>query len=634
MALANRRLLTAPEIEKILGAISNFRINKSFKSVHDENVFEALRNNLRPFFSDILVSDHPDIVKHLREKLRRKFLCCLLVPGISDGSRASSANTEPINQSTLKSTQSAGAKNLGNPINELLSVAATRVAEYIYTSLYCYMPVPEWYMFRSYDSIRELVVEPPPDIDTVLAEAMDMISPPIETIIVRKPNGAMCNTSKISGDSGNPMLKILPSCDPAKSYVFHTVRFSVTEALKLRRTPFDILSAIDDFLDSDSNSFLGTSVCKAGITANTPTYFEISIWSEDSTVGFAATQSIVNIGKNTTGLASFEILHTPTTACITDVEIIDTRRLGKLASMKLDGTPAKMWIVYLLNPMSLVPPEHLCYFLSYLGFQIAGVERNAVGRVIKLRIAEWKCSVDGKLLDWISKASTSEKTSTPVGNIVSWRSENSDKMLPYSMFYVVKYRAHIKKKVQKKPKKSTKKPDENTFEYFVGNHRYLWSQTYTNVIPTMTKVMCATSARHAMDREWITSVAGTKVSQSGADYVTMYACHIGPVPQAITHVSIGTGGPLAAMNEDPNKVFTNSATRGLVYTADGSQSNIVLGSTSNCNGASSVQVKEIYHEGTLSYGIVEKGALTSDSTVKSYKTPIPDEDEQPLFSLM
>jgi hypothetical protein len=137
-----------------------------------------------------------------------------------------------------------------------------------------------------------------------------------------------------------------------------------------------------------------------------------------------------------------------------------------------------------------------------------------------------------------------------------------------------------------------------------------------------------------MDREWITSVAGTKVSQSGADYVTMYACHIGPVPQAITHVSIGTGGPLAAMNEDPNKVFTNSATRGLVYTADGSQSNIVLGSTSNCNGASSVQVKEIYHEGTLSYGIVEKGALTSDSTVKSYKTPIPDEDEQPLFSLM
>jgi hypothetical protein len=663
--------MTPLEVEDILSAVGNFRLNRECVTRTDEMVFEALRANLRPTLTKSKIVDAPETVNEMKRALREKFLCSLVTPGINEGSRAASSNSEPITQQKLKAAQSAGVKNTGNPIGELLSVSATRVAEYVFTAKSTIHPPPEWYLYASDIATKQMSDMRPPSMDDLLAEAMNITSPPIEPLIIRTESNSICRTVKFLADPSVPLpniFKALPTTPiPGKSYVFHTVRFSISEALKLRRTPFSILAVVQEYLNSDLDGFKGTlgsdgetrlPICFANITDITPTHFDISIWSNNGTVSLSAAHGLATLdtGNGEHGISSFEIIQIPTMKCVTAIEELESSEMGLLCPTRsVDGKPSRIWLFHLLNPIISVPVKHLCLLLVKLGFKIIGCERNAVGRCIMLRIAENHRVVDVdekvKLYVWIAReaerlaSSSSSSSSLPDNsqesnkNITTWRSSSEDQMQAYVMYRSIKYRTASTKTSKKTKTDQASGGDPKALGpcyRFMSNPTYDWYQTYTNVIPAMVNVACTTTASQVMEIEWVQAVAGGKVSQSGLEHVTMYSCRRGPLAQPVTQTAIRAGGPLAALNENPIAVFTTASLRNKIYTTSGSQSEIVIGATSKHVGASSVTVKAIEEYKQDQLRLVQnhqKSAITIDTSVKLTNSTSAGPDDMPGFLL-
>jgi len=118
-----------------------------------------------------------------------------------------------------------------------------------------------------------------------------------------------------------------------------------------------------------------------------------------------------------------------------------------------------------------------------------------------------------------------------------------------------------------------------------------------------------------MDHELAEAGLG-KMSGAGLSYVTMYACGMGPLPQAATQSAIGNGGPLASINENPNAVLTVAALKSLYYAIGDGQAEIITGTLSRHNGASSVAVKEIDVDNAENYSGVRPMFVTTETSIE------------------
>jgi hypothetical protein len=630
------RLLTADEVEYVLSAIGNFRVSKKAPIGIDAHTFEALRYNLRRDFSITPVADHPDVVKTLHERLRLRFKCALITPGISDGARAASANNEPIVQSVLKAGQTAGIRDSGSHVGEVLTMAARRSVEYIYTAPNIHAPPPEWYAAAGSNPIPQGSTPLPIDLDGHLAISMASIDPPIEPLIIRAPRpsgpggpssgggrGSVCRTVELQYDPANmhpAFYAMLTEPYPGTSHIFQLVEFSIVEALKLRLTPHAVLTAIRAWLVSEPEGYRGTSPCGAHIYASGAETFGIAIWCADPTVSLNAAHGISEISADSVGLRSFEIIQIPTIRAVTSAEEVDPCTMGLLAPTRLDGAPARVWLLHLGSPISQIPAHHLAIYLHRLGIRILSCDRNAAGRSSLIRVAEWAAPITGDLLKWISVETDriSQREKAPVallartgpsivgrsqgppglldphsgssslqqegqarapgvaddeGPILTWRAASPDTISGYSTYRYIKYTGNAK-----------------LLHVILANPLYDSRVTYTNLIPEMSRVLGNPVARQSMELEWIQRAASGKVSQLAVDHLTAYGCGSGPYTQALTTSAIGAGGPIAALNTNPNAVLTNAALASRTHQLGGSQANVVTGDTSRINGASSIRV--------------------------------------------
>jgi hypothetical protein len=636
------RPLTALEIEQVLSGISSFRLDKRACIETDAPVFEELRYNLRAELVGLQVIDHPAVVEALRDRVRGRFLCSIVTPGISEGARAASANSEPLTQAVLKAAQAVGTREVGNPVGELLSMAPRRGAEFVLTSLEDGTMPAEWY--AAYGEVVGAAA--PAGLDDFLATAMDAVNPPMEPLIVRgnassgQARGAICRTQTLIYDpkAPDPVFGLLSLPDgplaPGSRQVFQIVEFSVIETLKLRRTPHEVLALIRAWLPGEPEGYRWPNKCQAHLYSQDPLTYKIVIWSKEPTVSLAAAHDVAGIGAGTAALESFEIIQIPTTRCITKVEEVTPASIGLLAPRRADGQGARVWLLYLKNPLIQVPAGHLCRYLIRLGFCILSCDRNAAGRCNLIRIAERAHAVGGDLLKWIPAETERITASTghPAGHpsqepaddsvpkariITSWRARDPDAMSAYAFYRSIKYRGNA----------------TEAFAGFMAKPGYDWTVTYTNLIPEMARVLCTPVARQAMELEWILRVASGKVTQMAADYVVAYACGSGPMVQAVKQSAIKAGGPLAAINEDPKKIVTSAAITSREYTTDGSQANFITGSTSRHNGASSVTVVEAAAVAPIRRrGRGAARALTGDSTVAVVASAPARPEDRPDFS--
>jgi len=666
---AKERTLTAAEVEKVLSAISSFRLNPLSRAREDAHVFEALRYGLRAQIAAAKVANVPDIVERLHAALRDKFLVSLVTPSISESSRAAAANIEPLTQAVLKAAQSTGARDGGNPIQEILTMSEHRVNEYVITPPAIYaqvrneaakihvgdtLPQPEWYS-SSPMRTRDSAAWKPPKIDDILAMAMGMIRPPLESLIVRNSKGSVVQTISIEQDDARICVVDAAHLRAGTKYFVHVIRFSIVEALKLRLTPHKILALIRQHFAEEPEGYRGLSPCRAQLLEIKPSHFEIVIWAPDTTVSLAAAHGISRIGKDTESLWSFEIVQIPTVRAITSVVPVDVSKLGLLASRRADGEVAREWVLYLANPSVLVPAKYVALFLSYFGLHVKSCDRNAAGRCCTLRVAEFDCRVEGDLLKWIS-AETERKTlwlstqdetvENSAANVVATLAPNfkrdaheaavSDlKRIAASRNYadfcdfakkcaaanpqssegawilpskatppITSWRSTVNDPVSDYTSYRTIRYRGNALEHikFTDEPRcrdYDLSGTYTNLIPLAASELCTPVARQIMDLEWITRVAAGNVVQAYSDYMTAYGCGTGPIVQAVKHSAIGTGGPLSAIGENPNAVCTNGAIISRMYTTSGSQAEIITGSTSRKNGASAITTIAAENEGVV-----------------------------------
>jgi len=597
--------LTPLQIEFVLSAIKSFRWDKTFKNPGDDFIFESLRENIRESLSKQKVILPQRSVPLLYELMREKFFRSLTTPGINEGSRAASANSEPLTQATLKAAQRAGAKSEGNPILELLAMSPIRTAEYIYTiPKYDYRP-PESYVTLPENEIANFLKSPPLSIDELIAIGFKSITAPLEPLIIRAENGAVCSVITIEPDD--------PFYQTCQTTMINIVTLSIAESLKIQKTPFGVLDMINKYLNTGLDGFKGIRqtdgsenepACSCALKNITTDFFEIAIWSSNSTIAHTAAHSIVDVGVRAegTGLSSFAIIHHQTIRAITYCEYVDNSQLGLLASVRQDETPARTWLVYLSNPSVNIPAKHVCLFLVKLGFRIAGVDRNAAGRCTYLRVREYVKDIGtNDLKKWLEDftkdviKNNNLRYNNTNQDVVTWEIQEHE-MMPYIFYRVIKYRGYQKKnKAAKKPKRSSSKaePEEDftcgIIHKFFNDPSYDWAQSYSNVIVDMVNVTCTPVARQIMDRE-MTEATNAKVSQVAIDYVTLYACGMGPIPQQVSQSAIN-GGPLASMNENPSAVLTNAAYAAKTYGLS-DQSEIVTGAMSRVNGASSVIVKD------------------------------------------
>jgi hypothetical protein len=634
------RLLTSLEVEHILAGIGNFRVSKDGPIGIDEHTFEALRYNLRRDFSMIPVADHPEVVARLRERLRLRFKCALLTPGISDGARAASANNEHITQSVLKAGQTAGIRETGGHIGEVLQMSSRRPIEHIYTAPNIGAPPPEWYAAANAKAIPSSSIPAPLDLDGLLAIAMASIDPPIEPLIVRIPRpsgigrGSVSRTIRLTYDPMNihaAFYAMLVEPYPGTEHVFQLVEFSIIEALKLRLTPHAVLAVIRAWLDSEPEGYRGVSPCGAHIYSSSADTFGIAIWSADPTVALNAAQGIPEISADAAGLRSFEIVQIPTIRAITSAEEIAPSSMGLLAPSRADGAEARVWLLHLGSPISQVPAHHLAIYLHRLGIQILSCDRNAAGRISLIRVAEWASSVTGDLLGWIGaetdRISMVERAATGTGDgdaapsqaddrpITTWRSANPDRISGYAVYRYIRYTGSAK-----------------LLSELLANPVYDPRVTYTNLIPEMSRILGNPVARQSMELEWIQRAANAKVSQLAVDHLTAYGCGSGPFPQGLTTNAIGAGGPIAALNSNPNDVLTKAALASRVHKLGGSQAEVVTGDTSRINGASSIHVRPAPDAAAADPMLRGRGAIGEDTEVHTAPwLPGPDLRDIPDF---
>lgn len=595
------RRLSPQEVEEVLGAVSSFRRSKAALAVEDTRIFEALREPLRPALSEALValapgSDGRAEVGRLKASLRGAFLSALATPGISYGARAASDNAEPLIQAVLKAAQAAGAREGERPVDELLTMPEHRGTEIVYAAPDIGLPAPELYSLNP-GAVPELSF---PSLDDLIALSMSMIEPPIHPMVVRTAGGASVQTSSVKdlADARLDPLIAAGALDlehlrrgagllagPRRKVFLQTIRFSVPEALKVHQTPHSVLERVRRYLAAEPEGYRGSAPCHAALSGFGPMTFDVLVYSPDPSVSLAAACGAAQEGGGE--LEGFEIGQVPVLGVPTDIEEVDTARLGLLAPRQKNGSPARAWNVHLLNPRAGAPAKSLAYMLSYLGLQIVACSRNAAGRCTLLRVAEWEGSTgiaagggsknfrewaEGRLgRDQAMQGAPGAPAPAPPQSLDTWRDPSLTRAEAISTYYVVKF-----------------KGSGLTTGRFLRRPEFDPDSVFTNLIPEMNRLYCSWVARQVMDDEWSYRVATGRVTQFSADVVTLYACGMGPMLQSVKGSAVAAGGPMAGLNEDANRRLTAAALKSRTYSSTGSQANIATGTASRTVGASSI----------------------------------------------
>ncbi len=660
------RQLTSIELEDILSAISSFRINKNVKRHTDEIVFDSLRMPLRAELESLSVPDDPKFVKMMKKKLRERFILALATPGINEGSRAASSNMEPITQIFLRAGHSAGAKNVESPVLNIARMKIDLVTEHIFTVPKSNLPGPEFYIGNSPAGILDVITgagRGPRSLDGLIELGFDSITSPLESMAIKDSDGIFAKNVIIERTSPNAAAYIsgIPwDVSAEDDFMFCEVRFSIHESMKLRYSPWKTLATINEQLGSVGGRCRDTPFHCALVNID-PEIYTIALITQNPTLTYDVAMSIRTIGSVTENLRSFEIVQIATTQCITLVEEVDPEHLGFLAPCRADGRIARSWRIYMSTPNTLVPAKHICSLLAHLGFRIVSCDRNAAGRCDFLHVAEhftevaigpnaaksltqlfvsWiedECSVMSNWEYFLGHESppaflARQKEISPAesaalvqllrqaggsGNSIAGRCDND----AYRFFRTIS-KKFVPDETGRETildwKISSTKPFSRylTYRYikFAGHYKNLhtifkspsfdWECTFSDNVPATAKFLCTPTARQVMDYQWFVFMSSDKVSQTAADYVTLYGAGMGPRVQPVTQAAINQGGPLAALNENPMKVFVTAAVASDTYQTVGSQSDMVTGTMSNNNGTSSVRIRVLKNVASAQSGIV------------------------------
>ena len=401
----------------------------------------------------------------------------------------------------------------------------------------------------------------------------------------------------------------------------------MAETMKINRSPFDILKMIRKYLNSDPTGYKFTKsdepvcLCEAFMKSVGGDQYEIAIWSKNPTIAHTAAHGVIDVGSRAegTGLSSFEIVHIQTIRAISAAINIDREKMGLLAPLRENRTPARVWIIHLANPILNIPAGHVCLLLSKLGFRVIGIDRNAAARCDYLRVAEYLTDIGtNDIIDWIKNRTKKVSSIESKTTLSTWKVPTTDPYDSYANYRILKYRGYSKKTAPKKSEIEDAESEDfsdGMLHKLMADTRYSWPCTITNAIREVFRSLCAPCARQVMDHELAEAGLG-KMSGAGLSYVTMYACGMGPLPQAATQSAIGNGGPLASINENPNAVLTVAALKSLYYAIGDGQAEIITGTLSRHNGASSVAVKEIDVDNAENYSGVRPMFVTTETSIE------------------
>lgn len=650
---------TPKKTEEVLSEVYSFRRDPECNKYFDTPVYENLKGNVRDALGSLEIVDHPDTIPLLRKKMRESFLTSIMTPGINEGIRAASANIEPVMQAVLKSSHSAGSKNgAGNPVNELLTMSKSRVAEYIYAGLDCGIEPVQWFV-TNYDIDYEYLPIPS-GVDDALKVGVSTVTSPLSTIAVKQPNGSFVATKKMLGKAILEQYMSSPiegAIELGKYYIFQTINFSVAETLKLHMTPFDVLKNIKAYFKNTEDTIYHKETFFINISDFQEDIFVITVHAKNLSVGYAITGTIPLIGEETNKLKTFEILQAPVTQLITQVLEIPASSYGLAAYRKIDGTPAHTWLVKMASPSSIVPAKYLTLYFMFLGFRVVSCEYNSYGRCNSIRIAEMRQDVVGEingsnknamesLIGWCREEYNkidAWQTLTGYGNShwsdeykkfrlqtsaeqfsnesltteepYTWRTFERSTVRRYTIFTMLKFCGNA----------------ATTYSEFLASNEYDQDLLYTNLVPTMIQTSCSHVARQVMDLEW-SACAGDPVTQTAMDVLTSHGCGMGPYGQGIGHGSVSRAGVLHAMNENPNSVFTTAAALGKTHITDGTQDTIVTGGLSRYNGAASIATVDADNTS----GKTTISSFSTDTLSRGFKMPkistrLPETDDVPDF---
>ena len=671
--MLERRKLSPVEIEKVLSAISSFRIDRRAHADDDAPVLESLRLTLRESLATVEIPDSPDFVEMLRKRLRTRFLCSLMCPGINEGARAASANSEPFTQEILKAVQSTGAKRQEVPIIDILKMKEELATEFFFTVPDTGVPPVEWYLEKSRGSeLKDIPVGIPPDANFLVSFALSSIVSPLSTMVVRSPNGSFIEPVYVVLDSNN-VHPFLRSGDwstwnlyNGKELIFYVIRFSMQEILKLRLSIFQVVENVRDHI-SNSAAARGAkgNVIVAEISVE---YFTIAIVTSSATLTHALAMSVVKIGDDVSTFTSFELLQKPTMQVVTSVEEVPSSALGLIAPRRNDGNLARSWIFHMTSPNVQVPARHLCAFLDALGFQIIDADKTGSGRHNALHVAESKYAVNGSVEKWIDAESqivakwhlitmsprcydhieTVGNYQDPVEILLEQGFELQDALSrvrawfsvpdPYIAFRQDERVVQMEMLDARKDLPIVSWKDSNTSPFlrtsvfyslkFSGHRsclesifrdlRYDWTCSRNTNIPVCSKILCAPVARQLMDFMWVTQVASAKVSQAAGEYITLFGAGTGPNVQPVNQSAIRAAGPLNGLTENPEKVLLEAAVLSETYGNAGAIPSVVTGSMSKDNGTGAVTVVVASTGEVPSFIKHARDGLENDSRIYGY----------------
>lgn len=639
--MPSRRYLTASEIEYVLSAISSFRLDPKAYAEEDAPVLESLRLTLRDPLSKVEIPDDPEYVDFLRQKLRVAFLCSLICPGINEGARAASANSEPLTQEILKAVQSAGVQKQEIPIIDILKMKEELACEFFFTVPECGAAPVEYYIEKSMTG--RAISRAPGDADSFLKFGFDAIVSPVGSLIVKTSNGSYATPIHVVFQKHHPLLENVDWKDwnmtIGKNLIFYGINFSMQETLKLRLSPFKILEQVGDYV-KDGAVAHGAQWHVSLNYINTE-QFGIVILTSNATLTLALAMGTVGIGKDVKAFTSFELLQRPTMQVVTAIDEIAHAKMGLLAPTRFDGKPARSWIFHMTSPNYQIPAKHVCAFLDALGFRILEGDKTASGRWLSLHVAEHKYPVIGPVDKWIDAEAKIASlwyfiTATPrtYEHIVIDKNPYRDPVevlldqgmeLEDAQTYVSRWNSSrdpygsfrsdstFELREFKDPRSGHNLVDwidlstspfwkysvfyslkfaghRDCLERIFASPKFDWSCSRGTNIPVTSKILCAPVARQLMDYMWVTQVASKKVSQLAADYVTLYGAGTGPIVQPVNQSAIRAAGPLNGLTENPESVLLDAAILSETYGNTGAVPSVVTGSMSRESGTGSVTV--------------------------------------------
>jgi hypothetical protein len=580
-----------------------------------------------------------EFVAEMKRELEERFLGSLINPQDDLGALAAFANAEPYTQRVLKAAQSAGAQTAASPVQELLAASPKRAQEFVYTALGAYLwlnketwPLPEaevwaepghpfWEPLGSPHTAVAKAQEGHgpnffiPTIDMTVAEALRIVTPPLPSMVLAGAVGGGARSmegggaevhflmaellknrltppmllararAKLAGlgcrvECVTPLL-VAAAGDPAEVAALYAARGS----LEGPAGPcIEIGEDGDPIAEAAAQGPLLAAAYGPTITIRpvAPWFVKLRIRAEGGAsilAPYKAARELISPDAGAGEIRHFALAKVPVMSCVKRLEEVPNE--GKWPVLRENGERARCWTLYMPDPRILVPSPRLCALLVGAGLQITGVGRNACGRAVRLRVAEWSRTLQRGplgLADFalaVEKASGSAFADSPPPPSSLWEpagSRRDGRADSLAYIYQVSYEGSA-----------------SFLADFLAEDGHDPTLTYANVYPLMSTVFGAPVAHQAEAMEWGKWVNDPKATQAYTDILTRFSLGQDLLPQVFSPNRVK--GPLAGMNHNAARTFRMGALGGALVHEVTVEAIGAMGTVSTQTGMGAVQVE-------------------------------------------